>query len=74
VEDRPVARWAPSRNPFESGRVGGINLGSPAAKGLLCHRNIATTQQHYIRDVPEEAVCAVEKIDALFAKTSGPVQ
>lgn len=45
-----------------------------AAKGLLRHSNIATTQQHYIKDVPEEAMRAVEKIDALFAKTCGPVQ
>lgn len=45
-----------------------------AAKGLLRHSNIATTQQHYIKDVPEEAARAVEKIDALFSKASGLVQ
>jgi hypothetical protein len=44
------------------------------AKGLLRHTNIATREQHYIKDVPEEAVRAVEKIDALFTKDAGPVQ
>jgi integrase len=46
-----------------------------AAKGLLRHSNIATTQQHYIKDVPEEAARAVERIDALFNRALiGPVQ
>ena len=44
-----------------------------AAKGLLRHSNIATTQQHYIKDVPEEALRAAEKIDALF-NAAGTVQ
>ena len=45
-----------------------------AAKGLLRQNNIATAGQHYIKDVPDEAVRAAEKIGALFAKVSGPVQ
>jgi integrase len=45
-----------------------------AAKGLLRHTNIATTEQYYIKDVPEEAIRAAEKIDALFSKERGPVQ
>jgi integrase len=40
------------------------------AKGLLRHSNIATTQQFYIKDVPEDAVRAVAKIDALFSKNA----
>jgi integrase len=41
-----------------------------AAKGLLRHRNLATTQQHYIKDVPEETLRAVGKIDALYSGSS----
>ena len=37
---------------------------------LLRHANVATTQQFYIKSVPEEAVRAVEKMDALFQKTT----
>lgn len=41
-----------------------------AAKSLLRHSNIATTQAHYIKSVPSEAVRAVEKMDALFQKSN----
>jgi integrase len=44
-----------------------------AAKGLLRHSNLATTTQHYVKDVPAETQRALEKIDALFNST-GPVQ
>ena len=37
-----------------------------AAKSLLRHANIATTQQHYIKDSPVKTRRAVEKIAALF--------
>jgi len=37
-----------------------------AAKGLLRHKNIATTMTHYIKDIPSEAVRAADKISALF--------
>ena len=39
-----------------------------AAKTLLRHSNIATTQAHYIKSVPADALRAVEKMDALFRK------
>jgi integrase len=38
---------------------------SLAAKGLLRHANVATTQQFYIKDVPEDTQRAVEKIAKL---------
>lgn len=51
------------------------SLQSPlAAKTLLRHRNIAVTEAHYIKDVPEDAQRAAEKIDALFQAAKGPVQ
>lgn len=40
-----------------------------AAKSLLRHANVATTQQFYIKSVPAEALRAVEKMDALFQKS-----
>ena len=33
-----------------------------AAKGLLRHSNLATTEQHYIKDVPAETLRAAEKM------------
>lgn len=46
-----------------------------AAKGLLRHADLTTTARHYIKDVPEETLRAVEKIDALFNQQAGqPVQ
>jgi hypothetical protein len=41
-----------------------------AAK-LLRHASIQTTQQHYIKSVPAEAVRAVDKINALFDNVNG---
>jgi hypothetical protein len=40
------------------------------AKGLLRHTNVATTQQHYIKDVPAETQRTIEKIDSLFGGIS----
>jgi integrase len=42
-----------------------------AAKGLLRHSNLATTTQHYVKDVPAETQRAVEKIDVLFGGKDG---
>jgi integrase len=39
-----------------------------AAKGLLRHTNVGTTQQFYIKDVPEETQRAMEKIEDLFSR------
>ena len=44
-----------------------------AAKSLLRHSNVQTTQQFYIKSVPAEALRAVEKMDALFQKSSQTV-
>jgi integrase len=42
-----------------------------AAKSLLRHSNIATTEQHYIKSVPADATRAVDKISALFDNRIG---
>jgi integrase len=43
------------------------------AKSLLRHSNVATTQTYYIKSVPEDAVRAASKIDALFQKSENAV-
>jgi hypothetical protein len=42
-----------------------------AAKSLLRHSNISTTDQFYIKSVPADALRAMATIDALFHKTAG---
>jgi len=37
-----------------------------AAKSLLRHSNVATTQQYYIKSVPDDALRVAQKMDALF--------
>jgi integrase len=49
-----------------AGTVATAVEGQLAAKTLLRHRNIATTQQYYISSVDATAVRAVDKISALF--------
>jgi len=44
-----------------------------AAKSLLRHSNVQTTQQFYIKSVPADALRAVEKMDALFQKSANAV-
>jgi integrase len=42
-----------------------------AAKSLLRHSNVHTTQAYYIKSVPDDALRAVATIDQLFQKTAG---
>jgi integrase len=42
-----------------------------AAKSLLRHSSIATTEQHYIKSVAKDAARAVDKISALFDNCGG---
>jgi integrase len=44
-----------------------------AAKSLLRHSNVQTTQQFYIKSVPEDALRAVKTMDALFQKSANAV-
>ena len=36
-----------------------------AAKGLLRHSSVATTQKHYIKEVPAVTLAAMKKIEKL---------
>lgn len=37
-----------------------------AAKGLLGHSNLSTTQAHYVKDCPEDTRLAMERLELLF--------
>jgi integrase len=68
-EFRPIAEWL----GWYALRRGCATLATAvdsqlAAKSLLRHSNVATTQQFYIKSIPADAIRAVEKMDALFQK------
>lgn len=70
-EYKPIAEW----RGFYALRRGCATLATSldtalAAKSLLRHSNVQTTSQYYIKSVPEDAVRAAQKIDALFARPS----
>lgn len=39
-----------------------------ASKGLLRHSSLATTQKHYIKDVPENTLAAMNRLEQLFKR------
>jgi len=41
-----------------------------SSKGLLRHTSLATTQRHYIKDVPENTLQAMIQLEALFSQCS----
>lgn len=45
--------------------VNSVEKDAMAAKGLLRHASVTTTQRHYIKEVPEVTLKAMEKIEAL---------
>jgi integrase len=46
-----------------------ISKGSLAAKGLLRHTNVATTERHYIKDVPKETQDAMNLLEAVCSES-----
>jgi hypothetical protein len=44
--------------------------GPRSSKGLLRHTSLATTQRHYIKDVPENTLQAMIQLEALFSQCS----
>ena len=48
--------------------------GSLAAKGLLRHSNVSTTERHYIKDVPESTLEAMKLLEALCNECANPGQ
>jgi len=47
-----------------------ISKDSLAAKGLLRHSSVSTTERHYIKDVPENTISAMNQLEKLFTECS----
>jgi integrase len=45
--------------------ITGLSRDSHAAKGLLRHSSVSTTERHYIKDVPENTFQAMKQLEAL---------
>jgi integrase len=56
--------WYALRRGFAT-LVNAVEKDAMAAKGLLRHASVVTTQKHYIKEVPEITRKAMEKIEAL---------
>jgi integrase len=46
--------------------LAGISKDPMASKGLLRHTSLATTERHYIKDVPENTLQAMNRLEQLF--------
>jgi len=49
-----------------------LSKGSLAAKGLLRHSSVSTTERHYIKDVPENTLEAMKQLEALCKDRAKP--
>jgi integrase len=52
--------------------VTALSRGSLAAKGLLRHSSVSTTERHYIKDVPENTLEAMKQLEALCKDRAKP--
>jgi hypothetical protein len=50
--------------------LAGLTRDGMASKGLLRHTNLATTTRHYVEDVPENTLSAMNQLETLFNKCS----
>jgi integrase len=50
--------------------LAGLTRDGMASKGLLRHTNLATTTRHYVKDVPENTLLAMNQLESLFNKCS----
>jgi len=46
--------------------LAGLTRDGMASKGLLRHTNLATTTRHYVKDVPENTLSAMNQLESLF--------
>jgi integrase len=53
--------------------LAGLTRDGMASKGLLRHTNLATTTRHYVKDVPENTLSAMNQLESLFNKCSTSV-
>ena len=52
--------------------LAGLTPDGMASKGLLRHTNLATTTRHYVKDVPDNSLSAMNQLESLFNKFSTP--
>ena len=66
-QDATTPRWHGwySLRRGVSTTVTALSKDSHAAKGLLRHSNVSTTERHYIKDVPENTLKAMKQLEAL---------
>jgi len=50
--------------------LAGLTRDGIASKGLLRHTNLSTTTRHYVKDVPENTLSAMNQLESLFNKCS----
>jgi integrase len=50
--------------------LAGLTRDGMASKGLLRHTNLATTTRHYVKDVPENTLSAMNLLESLFNECS----
>jgi len=50
--------------------LAGLTKDGMASKGLLRHTNLATTTRHYVKDVPENTLFAMNLLESLFNECS----
>jgi integrase len=56
--------------------LAGLTKDGMASKGLLRHTNLATTTRHYVKDVPENTLSAMNLLETLFngCSTAGAIR
>ena len=52
--------------------ISALSKGSLAAKGLLRHSSVSTTERHYIKDVPESTLHAMKQLEAFCKDRDKP--
>lgn len=52
--------------------LAGLTRDAMASKGLLRHKNLATTTRHYVKDVPENTLSAMNQLETLCNECATP--
>ncbi len=70
--DTSIPKWHGwySLRRGEATTLAGLTKDGMASKGLLRHTNLATTTRHYVKDVPENTLSAMNLLESLFNECS----
>jgi len=70
--DESIPKWAGwySLRRGVATTLAGLTKDGMASKGLLRHTNLATTTRHYVKDVPENTLSAMNLLETLFNECS----